>query len=957
MDSSDHGRALTDLADAIGAAGAGDGDQAAAVLAETLRRHGDDPELARSAEELGQSRAPTALAAAFLRSAARGFPADGAPTSALESLAGWFSRNGEFAAAADVWTVVVAGLPDADERRPKALRALVTSLAEAADRDGSDVDARIVTAVEDLLARTGDLARYAFAERVVDGQIARLLAADRLDEAIGHSHRLRDRYGLVPGADPGDAAILHDRHAHLLGLAARPEESFAASERAIALAESVRPYPFPRLPGLLRFHSNRLLTLGREEEAIAVAFGAVEAAEHGDSPLETAYSLSDAAAKLINAGHAEAADWSRRAVDAWLELDADGVGEAPADLAIALMNQRVLWLRNGAHHEARECSETAVRRLERAVHGDTSLRPALGKALTAHCADLEILDETTRMECHAAEAVNLYTELDARAELAGALDLHARALWAEGRASEALARSTRAQALYTELLASDRERLRRTAAESLARHATLLDGTGRATEAVACSAEAVRLLDRDDVDWWSRAFTHAEHAGRLLGLGRAEEGMTHSLRALAIGEEHAADGDPDAGHVLLGLLTDLARDLVAHTADGLGHSARTVAFAVDLAATDPAVYGGLATRAIENHAAFLSDDDRPGEALDHVRRAIALCTELVDADRSRHLGRLAELRDTEVHHLGLAGRRPEAAAAAEEALRTWREAVALAPGLRQTAARAIAWIAWTRGELGDPARAATIAEEALRLAEDLTGGPELAPEIVTLHRDLARLRLLAGDRAGAVGPALDSVALARATNDLQLRESLSAFVQVLVENGRAAEAVEPAAECLTLSRGLGGPHDLANAIDAYAETLAETGRHAEALVSAAEAVPMWEELGATTDLAWSLSQRAKWLAAMGVAPEEPLAMSARAVTLLRDAHAEDPDLREDLAHALTEHARRLAAAGEYGEARAAATAAVGHWRALSAELPAPYEPGLRAALNVAAGVGAGEESA
>lgn len=375
---------------------------AAVELAEALRLHADDPGLARAAAKLREFAQPyrvagTGLIDAFATLAARGMatePDREHRLTALRRLIDWCWQTASATVAAEARELIVA------ERRRDGgpellyeLRALVREISfdgkstrdvaplvaemldlstrlstegrmEAADlvcvnrtalkacehlqgpRAALDASARFVELAGEWCP-PDDPAHLPLVEKALDEHISRLLALDRLDEAIDHSRRLVDRYLLLVttsrDVNLGDAAIAVDRHAHLLDRAERSEEAVEASARAIALGEEAED--FPRQAGLLRFHADRLLVVGRESEAIEVAVRAVEAGERAGSPLETAFSLGDLVVKLLEAERPdEALDWSRRSLAAWSELVDGGVEIAPRNLAIALTNHEAARL-------------------------------------------------------------------------------------------------------------------------------------------------------------------------------------------------------------------------------------------------------------------------------------------------------------------------------------------------------------------------------------------------------------------------------------------------------------------------------------------------------------------------------------------------------------------------------------------------------------------------------------
>lgn len=276
------------------------------------------------------------------------------------------------------------------------------------------------------------------------------------------------------------------------------------------------------------------------------------------------------------------------------------------------------------------------------------------------------------------------------------------------------------------------------------------------------------------------------------------------------------------------------------------------------------------------------------------------------------------------NRLAALGRRQEAFAATDEAVRVYRELGTQRPGaFRADLARSLTNLGVRLAELGRPREALAAAEEAL-----------------------ASYRALANERPGAFRPAL-----AASLNNLGNR---------LAELGRREEALSAANEAVELCRALAKDRpelfraDLARSLTNLGHRLAELGRLEEALSAAKEAVGLCRALASERPdafrplLAGSLVNLGAKLGELD-RYEEALAATDEAVGLYRALADERPEaFRPALAASLNNRGKFLNALGRPQEALAAAEGAVAIRRALAHEQPEAFAPELARSLSVRA---------
>jgi tetratricopeptide (TPR) repeat protein len=300
------------------------------------------------------------------------------------------------------------------------------------------------------------------------------------------------------------------------------------------------------------------------------------------------------------------------------------------------------------------------------------------------------------------------------------------------------------------------------------------------------------------------------------------------------------------------------------------------------------------------------------------------------------LATLAGLKNNLANRLSDLGRREDALAAAEEAVRRYRALAAARPdAFTADLARCLNNLAAMLRDLGRREDALAAAAEAVRL-----------------------YRALAAARPEAF------------TTDLAM--SLNNLAAILSDLGRREDALAAADEAVRLYRALAAARpdaftpNLAMSLDTLANVLRDLGRREEALAAAEEAVRLYRALAAarpdafTADLAGSLNNLANRLSGLG-RREDALAAAEEAVRLRRAVAAARPDaFTADLAASLNNLAGRLSDLGRREDALAAAEGAVRLFRGLADARPGAFAPHLTESLdtlaNVLSGLGRREDA-
>ncbi len=268
--------------------------------------------------------------------------------------------------------------------------------------------------------------------------------------------------------------------------------------------------------------------------------------------------------------------------------------------------------------------------------------------------------------------------------------------------------------------------------------------------------------------------------------------------------------------------------------------------------------------------------------------------------------------------------------------------------------------------LGRREDAVAAGEEAVRLHRALAGTrldaftPYLAASLNNLANRLSAL----GRREEALTSSEESVRLRRPLAEARpdaftpgLALSLNNLANKLSDLGRREEALAAAEETVLLQRALaaGRPDaftpGLALSLNNLANGLSDLGRREDTLAAADEAVRLYRGLAEarpdafTSDLAASLTNFANALSEIGLC-EDALAAAEEPVRLYRPLAEARPDaFTPDLAASLNNLATVLSDLGRREEALAAAEDALRLYRALAGARPNAFTPNLTVSLN------------
>jgi len=316
---------------------------------------------------------------------------------------------------------------------------------------------------------------------------------------------------------------------------------------------------------------------------------------------------------------------------------------------------------------------------------------------------------------------------------------------------------------------------------------------------------------------------------------------------------------------------DLFREIVASVQDALprfsvkeleanaGLTRELTVIYRELAAVNRDVYLPDLATSLNNHAARLADTGRRAEAVAVSEEALRLYRELATANRDTYLPNLATSLNNHASMLAETGQRAEAVAVSEEAVRLSRELAAVnRDAYLPNLATSVNTHAAVLAETGQRAQAVLVSVEAVALRRELAAVNRDAylPFLATSLSNHAAL--LAGSRrAEAVAVSEEAVRLYRelaaVNRDVYLPDlaiTLNTYALLLAETGRHAEAVAVSEEAVRLYRELAVVNRdaylpfLATSLNTHAGMLAETGQRTEAVAVSEEAVRLYRELTA-----------------------------------------------------------------------------------------------------------------
>ncbi|MFM7641305.1 MAG: CHAT domain-containing tetratricopeptide repeat protein, partial [Cyanobium sp.] len=261
------------------------------------------------------------------------------------------------------------------------------------------------------------------------------------------------------------------------------------------------------------------------------------------------------------------------------------------------------------------------------------------------------------------------------------------------------------------------------------------------------------------------------------------------------------------------------------------------------------------------------------------------------------------------------GRRQEALAPTEEAVRIYRELVKTNPAYLPNVATALNNLGVSLSELGRRQEALAPTEEALQIRRELAKtNPAFLPDLASSLNNLGIRLSELGRRQEALAPSEEALRIYRElakTNPAFLPDLASSLNNLgirLSELGRRQEALAPTEEALRIYRELAKTNpaflnDLAKALNNLGNRFSKLNRRQEALVPTEEAVRIFRDLAKINpafqgELATALTSLGVINSELG-RRQEALAATEEAVKIFRELAKTNPAFLPDLARSTT----------------------------------------------------------
>jgi tetratricopeptide (TPR) repeat protein len=310
--------------------------------------------------------------------------------------------------------------------------------------------------------------------------------------------------------------------------------------------------------------------------------------------------------------------------------------------------------------------------------------------------------------------------------------------------------------------------------------------------------------------------------------------------------------------------------------------------------------------------------------------------------------------------LSAVGRRQEALAPTEEALKIRRELAKTNPAFQGDLAAALGNLGNRYSELGRRQEALAPTEEAVKIYRELAkANPAFLNDLAASLNNLGISYSELGRRQEALAPTEEAVKIRRelAKTNPAVLPNLAASLNNLGVHysnlGRRQEALDPTEEAVKIYRGLAKTNpafqgDLARSLNNLGNRYSELGRRQEALVPTEEALKIYRELAKTNpafqgDLARSLTSLGVSYSELG-RRQEALAPTEEAVKVFRELAKTNPAIQGDLAASLNNLGIIYSDLGRRQEALAPTEEAVKIRRELAKTNPA-FQDDLAASLN------------
>lgn len=670
---------------------------------------------------------------------------------------------------------------------------------------------------------------------------------------------------------------------------------------------------------------------------------------------------------------------SRRSVEHYRSLARERPDAFRAGLAMSLGTYSSRLRDTGQYAQALRVAEEAlgIRRLLAAARPD-AYRPDLALALNSFAIDLDELGRWKRSVLVSAESVKQYRilyeqEPAAFAErLATSLNTYANQLDNVGRLAEALDAARESAGLYRTLAEDNPKAHTADLAMSLNTYGGRLNAMGQVQEAVGATRESLGLyrpLAEERPEVFLQPLVHVLNnlALRLDDTGMYEEALATAEEGVGLARRlRAADDGPPAVSSLVIMLTTRAGRLymAGRVSEAVRDAREAEALLRDLVrddCPDAAAHALKLANTLMLLGVLLSADGLQEEGLAATADAVDVFRRLVrDSQDSR------DLRDGQ-----------DSRGAGEGAVEGTAEGVGEGPeegteGRREDTALHTPRLAHALTALGQQLSALRRHDEAagaLREAVALSLRPAWADpasglgELVALLASLGQCLMTAGRRGEALPVVEEAVTLLDGPlRDAPVREALLGpllcFLGILQNGAGREEAHDTLVRAVEVGGGMADADPARESVFVTAvlglglylidRPTAEEGR---ALLGRAVRVARRlaaDDFAHEPLLAWALATLGHYPTEDEPRRADALETTTEAVALGRRLAQADPAHEHLSAWALTNHAFRLAEAGQHTEALRAASESVALGRRLTDALRAAHEPSLALALYASA---------
>jgi CHAT domain-containing protein/tetratricopeptide (TPR) repeat protein len=366
--------------------------------------------------------------------------------------------------------------------------------------------------------------------------------------------------------------------------------------------------------------------------------------------------------------------------------------------------------------------------------------------------------------------------------------------------------------------------------------------------------------------------------------------------------------------------------------------------------------------ALNNLGLFLGAVGRRSEALAPTEEAVKIYRDLAKSNPA-FLGDLAGALNNLGKALTEVGRRAEALAPSEEAVKIYRELAKSNPAFLGGLARALNNLGIRYSDLGRRAEALAPSEEAVKIYRELAkSNPAFLGDLAMALNNLGKALSEVSRRSEALAPTEEAVKIYRdlAKSNPAFLGDLAGVLNNLAYNysdlGRRSEALAPTEEAVKIYRDLAKSNpaflgDLAGVLNNLGIHDGHLGRRTEALAPREEAVKIYRGLAKSNpaflgNLALALNNLGGAVSEVG-RRAEALAPAEEAVKIFRELAKSNPAFLGDLAMALNNLGKALSEVGRSPEALSPTEEAVKIYRDLAKGNTAFLEELAQSTTNLA----------